>query len=257
MKKFLKRLTAARVAYASWSSLKQEHCFGWPRGIWRLYHYFREYTAFRNQGPNPHFTDSWRDVYPCLADKTQNTPIEPTYFFQNAWAASKIFNLKPDAHYDVGSSLAWLGIIAQHTPTTTVDIRTAKVDIEGLTFKQGSVLALPFPDRSIASLSSLCVVEHIGLGRYGDQMDPWGSEKAIAELKRVLRPGGNLLFSVPIDEECRVYFNAHRSFTREYLLSLMNGMRLIEERYIYGYVLHREYDKKKGFGTGLYHFVAH
>jgi hypothetical protein len=53
--------------------------------------------------------------------------------------------------------------------------------LENLFFKEGSILALPFESGSIKSLSSLCVVEHIGLGRYGDEIDPFGSESAIKE----------------------------------------------------------------------------
>lgn len=87
-----------------------------------------------------------------------------------------------------------------------------------LFFKKGSILELPFEDNSIQTLSSLCVVEHIGLGRYGDPVDSFGSEKAIKELKRVLQVGGIILFSVPVDNENKIYFNAHRAFAREYIL---------------------------------------
>jgi hypothetical protein len=34
------------------------------------------------------------------------------------------------------------------------------------------------------------VVEHIGLGRYGDPIDPDGDLKAISELKRVVQKRG-------------------------------------------------------------------
>jgi SAM-dependent methyltransferase len=71
-----------------------------------------------------------------------------------------------------------------------VDIRPVDIAVEGFVF--GSVLALPFPNASQASLSSVCVIEHIGLGRYGDELDPRGSEKAAAELTRVLAPRGDL-----------------------------------------------------------------
>ncbi|HUI44639.1 MAG TPA: DUF268 domain-containing protein [Nitrospirota bacterium] len=127
--------------------------------------------------------------------------------------------------------------------------------LDNLSFIRGSILNLPFEDNSIDSLSSLCVTEHIGLGRYGDPIDPWGSEKAVAELKRVLSPGGNLLFSVPVDSANKVYFNAHRTFTREYVLELFHDMRLIEERYIYGRHLTNDYDKMNRYGTGLFHFT--
>jgi len=105
-----------------------------------------------------------------------------------------------------------------------------------------------------SSLSSLCVIEHIGLGRYGDPIDAFGSEKAAKELQRVLAPEGNLYLSVPVDSECRVYFNAHRTFTRECVLELFSQLVLIEEKYIYGREFCEHYDSGKGFGTGLFHF---
>jgi hypothetical protein len=66
-------------------------------------------------------------------------------------------------------------------------------------------------------------------------------------------PGGDLLVSVPVDAACRVYFNAHRAFTRAYLLECFAGLELVEERYIYGSTLCADYDPGRGFGTGLFH----
>ena len=139
-------------------------------------------------------------------------------------------------------------------PITIVDIRPIKLKLDNLYFKKGSVLQLPFADNSIYSLSSLCVIEHIGLGRYGDDLDSFGSEKAICELKRVVEIGGVILISVPVDKENKVYFNAHRAFTRKYVLELFHKFDLIEEKYIYGTKVYLEYDPKKEFGTGLYLF---
>ena len=65
--------------------------------------------------------------------------------------------------------------------------------MNNLFFIKGSVLDLTFEDNSIESLSSLCIVEHIGLGRYGDIIDSFGSEKAINELKRVVKLGGTII----------------------------------------------------------------
>jgi len=74
-----------------------------------------------------------------------------------------------------------------------------------LSFIKGTLLDLPFEDDSIESLSSLCVVEHYRTWTIwrpvADHLDPFGSEKAIKEMKRVLKPGGKLLFSVPVDSE--------------------------------------------------------
>jgi SAM-dependent methyltransferase len=189
---------------------------------------------------------------PCLFDNLTYTPLEPTYFFQDSWAANKIFNFRPSHHYDIGSSAKTMGILSQFVPLTMVDIRPINLELPNLNFKEGSILNLPFEDESIESLSSLCVVEHIGLGRYGDPIDSFGSEKAIKELKRVLKIGGVILLSVPIDCENKIYFNAHRAFTRDYVLELFDGFIVLEEKYHYGLKLYENYDKNKGFGTGLY-----
>lgn len=191
-------------------------------------------------------------LYPCYFDNTDYTPIEPVYFFQDSWAAKHIFDSKPSHHYDIGSSVKTMGIISQFVPVTMIDIRPLEVELPNLFFKKGSIFELPFEDNSIDSLSCLCVVEHIGLGRYGDPLDSFGSEKAIKELKRVLKPNGILLISVPVDNENRIYFNAHRAFTRDYILELFDGFEFLDEKYIYGTRMYNSYDKSKGFGTGLY-----
>ena len=189
---------------------------------------------------------------PCLHDNLSYTPLEPTYFFQDSWAAKHIFELKPKHHYDIGSSAQTMGILSQFVPVTMVDIRPIELELDDLSFIEGSILDLPFKENSLETLSSLCVVEHIGLGRYGDPVDQFGSEKAIKELKRVLQVGGVILFSVPVDRENKIYFNAHRAFTRDYILELFDGFELLDEKYQYEKILFDKYDANKGFGTGLY-----
>lgn len=225
----------------------------------KLIAYFKQYFIFikqfnklKNMDQNHEFKSF--ELFPCLDDNTNHTPIEPTYFFQDTWAAKKIFELKPKYHIDIGSSIKTIGILSQFVPITFVDIRPIELELENLSFKQGSILDLPFDDSSIESISSLCVVEHIGLGRYGDKIDPYGSEKAINELQRVLKIGGILLISLPVDSQNKIYFNAHRAFTRDYILELFKGFTLLEEKYHYGKKLFDSYDKNKGFGTGLYMF---
>lgn len=234
------------------------------RGIWdffkfrpllfvlRYLWFFSQFYYFKKSGKNENFKTI--DFYPCLFDNINYTPLEPTYFYQDCWAAKHIFQMKPSHHYDVGSSAKTMAIISQFVPVTMIDIRPIELKLQNLFFKKASILDLPFEDNSIESLSSLCVIEHIGLGRYGDLHDPFGSEKAIKELKRVVKPGGILLISVPVDSENKIYFNAHRAFTRDYILKLFEGFTLLEEKYIYGNKMYNVYDISKGFGTGLYLF---
>jgi len=244
-----------RAIRASVRALSEQFGFGfrWMGGLARLAGFVSEYRRFRRLNQGSPFVLRGGDILPCLSDRTETTPIEPIYFLQDTWFARKIAERRPASHVDVGSSVKSMGLVAQFVPVTFVDIRPVEIELAGFSFLHGTVLALPFPTGSVASLSSLCVVEHIGLGRYGDPLDAAGSEEAAAELGRVLARGGDLYFSVPVDSECRIYFNAHRAFTREAVLAMFPGLELVEERYIYGRALFPAYDPARGFGTGLYH----
>jgi SAM-dependent methyltransferase len=154
----------------------------------------------------------WSDSYLCLDDATTTTAIDPHYFHQGAWLARRLAERRPVRHTDVGSSVQMLGVISGFVPTTFVDIRPVEIALPKFECLAANITALPFSDRTIASLSCLHVIEHIGLGRYGDRLDPAGSRTAARELVRVLAPQGRLFLSTPVGRE-RVCFNAHRIFS--------------------------------------------
>ena len=79
----------------------------------------------------------------------------------------------------------------------------------------------------LSIFSCLHVAEHIGLGRYGDQLDPKGTFSTAVELERVLAPGGNLYFALPIGIP-RVCFNAHRIHAAETICAYFSGLTLME-----------------------------
>ena len=99
--------------------------------------------------------------------------------------------------------------------------------LDNLETGTADLLALPFEDCSIPSLSCMHVVEHVGLGRYGDPLDPDGDLKAIAELKRVLSVGGTLLFVVPVGKP-KIMFNAHRIYSFEQVVESFREFTLEE-----------------------------
>lgn len=255
LSRWLVQCPPLRIGREAWRALAEQFGAGvrWVGGLGRLAGFAGEYRRFRRLNAGTPFAMRARDILPHLTDRTATTPVDPVYFLQDAWFARKIAGRRPAIHVDVGSSVKSMALVAQFVPVTMVDIRPVELEVPGFSFLPGSVLALPFPDGSVASLSSLCVIEHIGLGRYGDPLDARGSEKAAAELGRVLARGGELYVSMPVDAECRIHFNAHRAFTRDYLLSLFPGLQLVEERYIYGRSLVLACEPSRGFGTGLYH----
>jgi SAM-dependent methyltransferase len=221
--------------------------WGVDAAAWRRF--WESYEKYRAMGPTDELT--LHSLFPRLGDDTAETEIEPTYFYQDAWAFEKIVQNLPKEHVDVGSHHKFVALLSKVVPTTMVDIRPLSLPLNTLEFRKGSILEMPYEDGSVQSLSSLCVVEHIGLGRYGDPLDPKGTEKSVAELKRILAPGGNFYISVPIDDVNRTYFNAHRAFTEPYLEELFAPFEILERRYIY----EKEFgtELKSGFGTGCYH----
>lgn len=252
LRESLKNFPPAKAAVVIWRVLSGKH--GLTAKIGAISRFFLSYGSYRHMPANRAFSLKTSDLYPRLFDDTGGTPIDPVYFYQDTWCAKKIFDDKPKRHYDIGSSAEFVGIVSQFTPTTMVDIRPLPVSLPELSFEKGSILNLPFKDGSLHSLSSICVIEHIGLGRYGDPLDQFGSEKAAKELIRVLARDGNLYISVPVDKNNVVYFNAHRAFTRRYVLELFEELTLEEEKYVYGNKTFDSYVPQIGFGTGLYHF---
>ena len=216
-------------------------------------------SAFRRQAGS-----SWSvrvvDTYPCLADRLPSTPFDPHYFYQASWLARRLAETAPKIHVDVGSSVLTMGVLSAHVPTVFLDYRPLVVRQPGLTCIAGDISRLPFADGSIASLSCLHVIEHIGLGRYGDPIDPEGARIAASELQRVIRPGGTLYLSTPIGHQ-RVCFNAHRVFEPGTIVSWFSHLQLTNFSYVsddgslhenasVGLVPQFEY------GCGFFEFVA-
>ena len=118
--------------------------------------------------------------YPCLYDKTSVTGIDKHYFYQGLWAMKRISDSKPVEHVDIGSDNKWVGWLTTHVPVVSIDIRPLPVEVNKLECRIGSILNLPFDDNSVKSISCLHVIEHVGLGRYGDSFDVHGTEKSLS-----------------------------------------------------------------------------
>lgn len=167
------------------------------------------------------------DFYPCLFDKSAATGIDTHYFHQALWAFRHIRESGAPKHIDVGSEVNFVGLLTTITDVTFVDIRPLFLSIPNYHGLSGSITALPFEDRSIPSFSCLHVIEHIGLGRYGDPIDPDGSRKAATEIARVLAPGGRAYVSAPIGRS-RVQFNGQRVFSIGELIGMFSPLQLAE-----------------------------
>ncbi|SRR5258708_3787285 len=202
------------------------------------------------------------DQYPCLTDWTAQTPFEPHYIYHPAWAARVVQKINPRKHVDISSTLTFASILSAFIPVEFYDYRPASLFLDNLSSKRADLMKLPFKTSSIESLSCMHTVEHIGLGRYGDPLDPQGDLKAIEELKRVIKRKGSLLFVTPIGKPM-LRFNAHRIYSYSQVLSYFEGFTLKEFSLLpdnpYGVGLIKNASKKiadqQSWGCGCFWFI--
>ena len=188
-----------------------------------------EFNAFAElaRATSLRFKLDWDDRYPCLNDRTDTTPFDRHYVYHTAWAARVLAATRPENHIDISGYIYFCAIVSAFVPVRFYDYRPANLRLSQLDSERGDLTCLPFADQSIASLSCMHVIEHIGLGRYGDPLDPDGDLKAMNELKRVLAPEGDLLFVVPIGYP-RICFNAHRIYSPEHIIEIFSDLQLKE-----------------------------
>jgi SAM-dependent methyltransferase len=195
------------------------------RGIIGFVHYFSDWNRYRKL-PNAEKI-RLRDTWPQVHDKRRVHEVDAHYFYTNGWAMRRILATTPRIHVDIASQIIFSNLLAGIMPVIFVDYRPLEAKLTGLHCVGASLLTLPFMDSSIDSLSCLHVIEHIGLGRYGDSLDAYGTWKAARELIRVLSPGGNLFVAVPVGQP-RLCFNAHRIFKSESIRNTFSQLDLIE-----------------------------
>jgi len=192
--------------------------------------FIKGYWQFRKMN------QEWRigTPFPCLADRFESSGVtRGHYFHQDLYVARLVYEANPNRHVDIGSRIdGFVSHLACFRTVEVFDVRKNFSSVENIIFRQKNLMQTS-EDYALYcdSLSCLHALEHFGLGRYGDPIDPSGHEKGLKSMLQMLAPGGRFYFSVPIGPE-RVDFNAHRVFNIQTVLRLCNMLRLINFAYI-------------------------
>jgi SAM-dependent methyltransferase len=151
------------------------------------------------------------------------------YFHQDILTAKKIFKACPEKHVDVGSRIdGFVSILAVFREVEVFDIRPLDLKISNVKFLQADLMSESFPYSDYCdSVSCLHAIEHFGLGRYGDNIDPDGHLKGLNNMYKILSRHGKFYFSTIIGPQ-RIEFDAHRVFSIEYLMNCFSGKYKIE-----------------------------
>lgn len=154
--------------------------------------------------------------YPILTDYHDSAGTATGhYFHQDLLVAQYIYENAPQRHIDIGSRIdGFVAHVASFRKIEILDIRDlAHSAHENITFLKADLTASDYVHENVTdSISCLHAIEHFGLGRYNDQIDPAGHLKGITNIIKMLKKGGTLYLSFPIGKGNEVHFNAHRVF---------------------------------------------
>lgn len=202
--------------------------------------YRRDYRKFeqQQQAIETRFDPiSSENRYAILGEDTATTSFDRHYVYHTAWAA-RILNETANAcqadvdrtlpiHHDFASQIYFPALVSAFRPIRFYDYRPAQIELSTLESVSADLTSLSIETGSLESASCMHVIEHIGLGRYGDPVDAEGDKKAAAELQRVVASKGDLLIVVPVGDP-RICFNAHRIYSYEILTKMFSECDVVE-----------------------------
>lgn len=148
-------------------------------------------------------------------------PKPHPYITGMRYVMKRIVPLAPCRVLDIGSPLTQSVALAAipGIDVTVIDVRphdeAEKLDLKWHT---ATATSLPFPEASWDIVTSMWVMGHVGDGRYGDRLDVDGDRKMLAEVARVLKPGGTAIIGPGlVDERCGNIYNLHRIYSWDWL----------------------------------------
>jgi SAM-dependent methyltransferase len=167
--------------------------------------------------------------------------------------AYHLYRAKPSNILDIGSYRDFiLGLLAYYD-VTTIDIRKRIQCLKNETVFTTDAKALPCQSDSFDAVLSMETLSHIGLGRYGDSLDLDADLKAFQEMRRVLKPGGLLMFTSAITGGLpSLAFNARRNYSYEMIRDFCKGLEFQEEKLFDR--RHQRYCRKEELTTDLTFF---
>jgi SAM-dependent methyltransferase len=187
--------------------------------------YLRNYREYRRLQRGPTLPDFpvTRHV-PMFHDRTASAGRRGAYFHQDLLVARRILERRPRRHVDVGSRIdGFVAHVALFREIEVLDIRPMAERIPNIVFRQVDFMREDQPLVDYCdSVSCLHALEHFGLGRYGDPIDPAGHLKGFRNLHRILQTGGVCYLSVPMGPQ-RTEFDSQRVFSLDYLLRMVTG----------------------------------
>ncbi len=199
-------------------------------GLSKYTFFEKDIERYEKLKPRDSFHIQRQYLWPVIKDKYALAGSINNYFWQDLWAAKLVINSNIKNHFDIGSRLDGFiaHLLASNINVTMIDVRKFPGQVENLyTIVDDATNLCQVSDESLESISALCSIEHFGLGRYGDPVDPEACFKCFNSIQKKLKKGGRLYISLPVGKE-RVEFNAHRVFYAQTIVNSFHALNLKE-----------------------------
>jgi hypothetical protein len=173
-----------------------------------IFRYLKDYASFRVKTSHP----TKIKFLPSLNDFNDSAgAADGHYFWQDLICAQWINEENPEKHFDVGSRVdGFIAHLLANREVILLDIRPLPYKVPRLTVIEGNIQIESMRNaEQYNSVSSLHSIEHFGLGRYRDPIDPLGHEKGLRNLAALVKNKGSLYVSFPIGSQA-VEFNSQR-----------------------------------------------
>ncbi len=171
-------------------------------------------------------------IKPILGDFLSSVNLmQGHYFHQDLIVANKIYKKNPSRHIDIGSRVdGFVTHVASFRKIEIFDIRKIGVSQHSnIISAQKDIMKTNVTTEITDSLSCLHTIEHLGLGRFGDDLDPDGHIKGFKNLLKLLSKDGLLYISFPIATKSRLEFNEQRVFQYQ---EILQWLKICGDNYI-------------------------
>lgn len=234
--------------------------FGCLEGTW----FEKDKKLYTDLNVRKDFKVEENDILPFLSDKYDKNGATNVYFFMDIWGAQLIHRSGVKHHFDIGSRVDGFiaHLLSMDIDVTMIDCREFPGEVEGLSTIIADATELSqVEDNSLKSISALHSLEHFGLGRYGDPIDPEACFKCFDAIQRKLQKGGNLYLAVPLGRN-QLRFNGARYFYPATIVECFNNLTLKEFSWVTAEKIVRDVDLdsyeeplENAHRTGLFHFI--
>jgi hypothetical protein len=190
--------------------------------------YINGINDLNNQLWTKEYLDNFLNNFTSIKIKNGSHGVEP-YPGAALWILKAIekYNINNKKVAVIGTLVPWIEAILLNfnNIVTTVEYNVPEVEYNNLN-------AISYWDFQKTSNMYDCIityssVEHSGLGRYGDPLDPNGDIKTMQDIHKNLITNGILIWGAPVGHDALVW-NAHRIYGKIRMPVLFNGFRELE-----------------------------